>query len=153
MGGGWIGAKAGGKCGRAARLAEAHVNGFNKGDGNSLAGKAHHGRVGALNGSGLKLSKALEHLLGMLAQLAISRDNKGVKALTATLADRFILGQLGLFNTGQDRVWVTGSISGAVEVNDADICDGSGAQLMEAADANVPTDLATSLLRSSVSGS
>ena len=32
MGGGWIGAKAGGKCGGAARLAEAHVNGFDKGN-------------------------------------------------------------------------------------------------------------------------
>ena len=117
------------------------MNGFDKGNGNSLAGKAHHRRVGALNGCGLKLSKALEHPLGMLAQLAISRDNKGVKALTATLADRRTLGQLGLFNTGQDRVWVTGSISGAVEVNDADINDGSGAQLMEATDANIPAEV------------
>ena len=94
-----------------------------------------------MNSSGLKLSKALEHLLGMLAKLAISRNNKGVKALTATLADRLTLGELGLFNAGQDRVWVTGSTSGAVEVNDADINDGSGAQLMEATDANIPTEV------------
>ena len=144
MGRGWIRSEAGGKGGGTAGLTEAQVNGFDQSNGNSLTGKMHHGRIRALDGIGLELSQALEHGLCLLAQLAISRDNKGMEGFTPGLANVLIFCRLGLLNAGQHRVRIASSVSWAVQVDDADIQDGRCAHFMEAANAHITAEVESS---------
>ena len=102
VGRGWVRTETCGKGSRAAGLAETQVDGFDQGNGNSLSCEVHHGRMRALHGIRLEFSKALEHGVSMLAQLAVSRDNKGVKGLTPGLTNGRTFCQLGLLNAGQN---------------------------------------------------